>query len=79
MGSLKLKNVITLNKWDYDVDLTIVVSVDNHLSHAEDAPGEIQEDVSDAPTNCALSLIVHKCLKIKIACMTPACYIKCFK
>jgi len=39
--------------------LTIVVGDEEHLQDAEAAPGEVQEDVPNAPPHCAATPTVH--------------------
>ena len=39
--------------------IIIVVGDDKHLADAEDASGEVEHDVADAPSDCALPAVVH--------------------
>ena len=41
----------------------IVVSYEEHLHHAECATCEVKQDIANAPTHCALPLVVHESLR----------------
>lgn len=41
---------------------TIIVCVDQHLEDRKPATGEVEENISDAPSTGALSAEIHECL-----------------
>lgn len=43
-------------------DLTIIVRIEDHLQHGEHAAGEVEQNISDAPSLRALPPVIHHSL-----------------